>query len=113
MRVSPRPFVTTTIAGLLLLARLAMPAQAVDTREELTGDWGGARTRLKERGITLEGSWTQFYQAVVGGGLQRGGEYGGKIILRASFDTGRLKFWPNGTFNLLLSTRYGDSAAPL
>jgi porin len=161
MRLSPRSYVLTAITGILLLARLSMPAQAqeppttqpsptpdtlrgteqpdappvqggsaggtappaqqpatkstreIDPREELTGDWGGARTKLKERGITLEGSWTQFYQAVVGGGLQRGGEYGGKITLRASFDTGRLKFWPNGTFNLLVATRYGDSAAPL
>jgi porin len=113
MRLSPRPSVTTAIASLLLLTRLSMPAQAVDTREELTGDWGGARTRLKERGITLEGSWTQFYQAVVGGGLERGDEYGGKLTLRARFDTGKLRFWPNGTFDLLVATRYGESAAPL
>ena len=33
-------------------------------RDTLTGDWGGVRPWLKERGITLKPLLTQFYQGM-------------------------------------------------
>jgi porin len=84
-----------------------------DFSDKLTGDWGGARARLQERGITIEGSWIQFFQAVVAGGLERGEEYGGKLTLRSKFDTGKLGLWKNGSFEIMAATRYGRSASPL
>jgi hypothetical protein len=36
-------------------------------QEELTGDWSGLRTRWKDKGVVLDSSLTQFYQAVASG----------------------------------------------
>ena len=36
-------------------------------RNTLTGDWGGLRTRLKDKGFLFKGSFTNFYQGMVSG----------------------------------------------
>ena len=51
----------------------AAPAPTPETdfwkREQMTGDWGGDRLRLKEEGLEIELSLTQFYQGVADGGF--------------------------------------------
>src|SRR5262245_9171186 len=47
-------------------------------RSKLTGDWFGYRSRLRDRGITVDLSTTQFYQGVTSGGLERSFSYGGR-----------------------------------
>ncbi len=39
------------------------------TRHYLTGDWNGRRSRLAERGVTMDIFATQFYQGVTSGAL--------------------------------------------
>jgi len=62
-------------------ATAAQPAQtpAPDFfhQEELTGDWNGARTIWKNKGVELASSLTQFYQAVASGGTGTSREYNG------------------------------------
>ena len=47
-------------------------------RSTLTGDWGGLRNRLAEKGVTLDLSVTQIGQGVVGGGKSGVWQYGGR-----------------------------------
>src|SRR5215218_6681777 len=47
-------------------------------RPKLLGDWGGARTRLRDCGVTLDVSSTNFYSGVAGGGLQERFSYRGR-----------------------------------
>ena len=42
-------------------------------RSTLTGDWGGLRNQLAEKGVTLDLSVTQIGQGVVGGDRRVGG----------------------------------------
>lgn len=57
-----------------------MPPPAADAREwfnhkpwrqwaRITGDWGGARTKFEDSGVTINGSYTLDWSSVVSGGL--------------------------------------------
>jgi porin len=76
------------------------PAQAPKLdfwkQEEMTGDWGGTRSRWKEKGVELEFTLTNFYQGVASGGVRHDSEYNGKFQTAFKFDLGKLagmKFW--------------------
>ena len=62
-------------------------------RDTLAGDWGGARTWLKERGITVKPRLTQFYQGMASGDGDHDFEYGGKADLLLNADLSKLGFW--------------------
>lgn len=66
-------------------------------REQMTGDWGGDRERLKAEGFEIELKLTQFYQGVAAGGLRRGSVYNGIFETNFKLDLGKmtpgLKFW--------------------
>lgn len=61
------------------------------TREKLTGDWGGDRLRLKDEGLEIELSLTQFYQGVADGGIRRGSVYNGVFKTNFKMDLGKMK----------------------
>ena len=48
------------------------------TRDTLTGDWGGGRTWLEDRGVVLEPRLSQFYQGLSAGDGDDSHDYGGK-----------------------------------
>jgi hypothetical protein len=49
-----------------------IPIEGSQPRHELTGDWDGERTRLREKGIDMKFRLTQIYQGTDGdGGVQR------------------------------------------
>jgi porin len=45
------------------------------TRPALSGDWGGLRQRLADRGLTFEVEWFQAGQGIVDGGIKERGAY--------------------------------------
>src|SRR5262245_21404234 len=49
------------------------------TRDHLTGDWGGIRTDLANKGVQFGVEWSQYVQGVANGGLDRTTEYGGNL----------------------------------
>src|SRR5258705_9952717 len=61
----------------------ASPAPAPEPdfwhQETMTGDWGGTRSRWKEKGVELEFRQTNFYQGVASGGIRQSSEYNGKF----------------------------------
>ena len=76
-------------------ATLPAPTPEPDfwTQEEMTGDWGGTRSRWREKGVDLEFSLTQFYQGVASGGIRRSSEYNGLFKSEFKFDLGKLAGW--------------------
>jgi porin len=82
-------------------------------REKLTGDWGGARKKMEERGFTFELEFTQFYQGTAAGGLEQDDAYGGRIDADFKFDLGKLGLWKNGIIETKAVTRYGKSVNEL
>ena len=65
-------------------------------RSTLTGDWGGARNDLAEKGITFDVSVTQVGQGVLSGGKDSSWQYGGRGDLTGHLDTQKLGLWPGG-----------------
>jgi porin len=79
------------------------------TRPRITGDWGGARTDLAEKGLTFDLNWTQYIQGVAAGGLSRDVEYGGKLDYLGKIDLMRMGLVPGGLVTFRAETRYGSS----
>lgn len=77
-------------------------------RDEMTGDWGGDRLRLKEEGLTLEGRFTQFYQGIAAGGTQNNSAYNAKLELEMKLDFGKMNpKWQWWSANIKTEWRFG------
>lgn len=117
---APAPAGADPLPGAEAIDRLTAPADTSATptpfggplarRPKLTGDWLGLRTGLRECGITIDISTTQFYQGVTAGGLERTFAYGGRNDYFLTLDGEKLGLWKGLFFKLHGETRYGESA---
>ena len=80
-------------------------------REFLTGDWGGARTKLAENGILFDLSATQILQGNAHGGKDTNNafRYSGSADYTLKLDTARMGLWPGGLITLRGETQFGQS----
>jgi porin len=80
-------------------------------RSFLTGDWGGARTKLAENGILFELGATQVFQSNAHGGKDTNNafRYSGSADYTIKFDTARMGLWPGGLLTLRGETQFGQS----
>jgi porin len=79
-------------------------------RSTLTGDWGGARSELAAKGLTLDAYVTQVYQGPFSGGRNEDDEYGGRANVLFNLDTGRMGLWPGGLFTVEGEGKFGKTA---
>ena len=77
-------------------------------REQLFGDWLGARSSLAERGIVADVYLTQFYQGVTSGGVEQTFKYGGKLDYEFTFVGEKLGLNKGFTAMMHAETRYGE-----
>ncbi len=80
-----------------------------DSRPKLTGDWGGLREELRDHGITLDISATEYYQGTASGGVHEGFEFGGRADYLLNIDGQKAGLWQGLYINLHGETVYGDS----
>jgi len=78
-------------------------------RTQVTGDWGGSRTRLAERGFFFDVYSATAYQNV-GGGLKPQDAFLQNFQISANIDTGRAGLWSNGIFHFTAQALVGSSA---
>ena len=83
------------------------------TQDRLTGDWGGFRSDLKESGVDIYASATQFYSGVVSGGREQTDAYGGKLDYYMKVEGGKLGLNPGFFLDVHGETRYGNSVSSL
>ena len=76
-------------------------------QEELTGNWGGARSRWKDKGFEMEISLTNFVQGVASGGIATATEYTGSFQTLFKFDFGKLAGWKFWLAEIKTETRFG------
>jgi porin len=62
-------------------------------REKLTGDWGGARTALSDKGIEIGIAYIGETFGVLSGGLRRGATYEGRLDVTIDTDLEKLMGW--------------------
>lgn len=112
--------VTLLTAGLGAVSPVAMAettavqsstATAFPTSRFLTGDWGGARDRWQQQGVSFNLNYTTESMANVAGGQIRGGTYADNIALDFTFDLQRLLGIPNTTLLVKASKRDGTSVS--
>ncbi len=68
-------------------------------RERLTGDWGGARTRLEDAGLSFGLTATGDISANPAGGLQRGRGFSGLLQFGLDLDLEKIAGWKGGAFH--------------
>ena len=84
------------------------PPTGLVNQADLTGDWGGVRSRWRDKGVVLETGLTQFYQGIASGGVQDGGsEYNGTLQAKSEFDLGKLAGWQFWSVELKAEMRFG------
>lgn len=83
------------------------------TQPYLTGDWGGERSSLAEKGVSLDFRHTSFYQGLVSGTGEQDFDYGGKFDVFIDFDTGKIGLWEGGGFRSHFEYSHGDLATNL
>jgi len=83
-------------------------------RKYLTGDWGGARTALANKGILFDLDLTQLLQGNAHGGSDTNNafRYSGSVDYYLKLDTARMGLWPGGLLNLHGETKISDNINP-
>jgi len=74
--------------------------QSVWQRDTLTGDWGGARTKLAEKGLEFETTYIGEFLANVHGGARTGELYQGLLRSDVNLDIEKAGGWKGGTFHV-------------
>jgi len=92
----------------LLLASCAAPALAQNTA---TGDWYGARTRLKDAGITINAFYTGEFADMLSGGHRGGNGIASQFGFGADADLGKILGLDGGTLHLMFNQRVGRSVS--
>lgn len=67
-------------------------------QDYLLGDWGGQRTKLKDKGVDFEFVWFGALPSNVDGGIRSGTEYEGALMMILSLDSEKLVGYHGGTF---------------
>ncbi|HEX7348638.1 MAG TPA: carbohydrate porin, partial [Rhodanobacteraceae bacterium] len=108
-----------SISALLLicgaLLSCAPPAHAQEashawwSRPTLTGDWGGLRSKLKQKGITFNPSYASESAGIVSGGPSRTARYTQQLALETLFDLQKLAGVPDAKVQVTLTYRSGRS----
>ena len=97
-----------------LLGVVALGAVLVTTSaaaQGLTGDWGGARTDLIGKGLSINFDTTQYYQGLISGDGNESFDYGGRVDAFINLDTEKLGWWDGGGFRTHFEYRYGNLSA--
>ena len=103
---SPAPSPTPTPPGILPIPDYS--AKFWDNAY-LTGDWGGVRTDLANKGVQFEVQWTQFVQDVASGGVDRTAEYESNVDYKLSLDLMKMGVLPGAIIKFRAQSRFGDS----
>lgn len=97
-------------ACIALLASTAQAQQARDDNDRyLTGDWGGARTRLEDRGINLGATYFAEGAGNFRGGSRHDVAYAAELSVYGSFDLQKLWGWSGGTLRVKFTNRNGEN----
>lgn len=81
---------------------------SVRTRGTLTGDWGGTRADMREKGFSFSMDTTQYYQGQLSGDGDTDFAHGGRVDAFINLDTGKLGWWQGGGLRTHFEYRYGD-----
>jgi porin len=77
-------------------------------RTYLTGNWGGVRSSLADKGVDVDLRHTSFYQGLTSGTGEDNFEYGGKFDLFIDLDGHRMGLWEGSGLSAHVEYSHGD-----
>jgi porin len=86
----------------------AAAPHSLGERSRLTGDWGGARSRMEAAGVKLDLELTMFYQGLASGTGSQDYEFGSRLDGFVKLDSGKMGLWAGGGLVTHLEYRSGD-----
>ncbi len=89
----------------------AQTAQDFRDRPLMTGDWNGARSRLKNDGITINGFYTGEFADAFAGGKRTGSDMASQFGLGADIDLGKLAGPHGAILHFGVNQRVGRSTS--
>ena len=110
---SPSPAVATGAATANKAETAAEPDPATVAapdfwhQETMTGDWGGTRSRWKEKGIDLEFKYVGIVQSIVSGGTNDQSSLTNKLETTWKFDLGKVAGWKHWSSEIKAEWRFG------
>jgi len=81
--------------------------QSIWDQPTLTGDWGGARTALSDRGIDVTINYIGETLSVLSGGLNRRTSYEGRLEFSVDTDLQKLIGWPDAKTHVTIFDIHG------
>jgi carbohydrate-selective porin OprB len=96
---------STLLIGLTSVA--FADSEAWYEREQLTGDWGGFRTSLEDKGITPFAYYDSIAAANVSGGIKDDDQYTGQVYAGLDLDFEKMFGWDETTGKLSMVNRHG------
>jgi porin len=99
----------TITAGILAVAVFAWsgPARSADTSDTLTGDWGGVRTDLRDRGVDFQFGYTTEIASNVRGGTKHTTRYTDQWVFGTTLDLDKLVGLHHAQFQATITDRNG------
>jgi len=89
---------TACVGASAIAGQPSKPApQSIWEQETLSGDWGGARTALHDKGVDLTLNYINETLAVLSGGLHRSASYEGRFEFSVDTDLRKLVGWNGAT----------------
>jgi porin len=76
-------------------------------RRNLTGDWGGYRSKLAEMGVNVDFSFTQFFQTISGSKPDTFDYFPNRFDLLVNVDTEKAGLWKGGGIGTHIETKFG------
>lgn len=109
-----RLFAACTAVGITMWAGAAYGQETEKSEPRsfdlrLTGDWGGIRNDLADKGISIRPTYYQHFQANLDGGLDDGNDFFGSFDLDIELDLGQMGVIEGGTFFIRGKSTWADS----
>lgn len=93
---------TTAVLALLVVGNVAVAADSNPFADNLTGDWGGARTKLHDKGVDLSLTYVGDFAHNFSGGDRRTSAYAAAFDFVGAFDFEKMFGWKGGSFHIEL-----------
>ncbi|WPJ97407.1 carbohydrate porin [Coraliomargarita algicola] len=97
---------TTMLIGLTSIA--FANGEAWNEREQVTGDWGGLRTSLEDKGIDAFLYYDSIAAASVSGGIQHDDQFTGQVYAGVRLDFEKMFGWDTTTGKISIVNRHGN-----
>ena len=81
------------------------------SRPRASGDWGGVRQDLADKGVQVELDFVQTVQGIVDGGINKDTDYRGSLDLVLKLDVQKLGLWPGAFVMVRAETLFGETVA--